>query len=182
MTKYRSENVVPVSIKEHRNVETVEELLREKPACISFKKQNVAVFRNKGSYVILDFGKELCGGLRFVTRMVQQGTALFRITLGESLSEACSSIGEKNATNDHSPRDFTVEIPNMSDLTFGQSGFRFAKVELLTDSPVFIRNIFANSILPNFEREGYITTSDEELNEIIQTAIYTLKWIYLGWD
>ena len=91
------------------------------------------------------------------------------------MSEACSSIGEKNATNDHSPRDFTAVISNMSDLTFGQSGFRFARVELLTETPVWVRNIYAVNTLPKFEKEGYMTTSDEELNKIIETAAYTLK-------
>ena len=124
---------------------------------------------------MLDFGKELCGSLRFVTRMVKGGVATFRITLGESLTEAYSSVGEKNATNDHSPRDFEVMISNMSDLTFGMSGFRFARVELLSEDVVWMKNIFAVSILPFFEKEGYITTSDSELNKIIETAAYTLK-------
>ena len=95
--------------------------------------------------------------------------------VGESLTEACSEIGEKNATNDHSPRDLTVAISSMSDLTFGLSGFRFARVELLTEESVAIRNIFAVNMLPKFEKEGYITTSDAQLNQIIETAIYTLK-------
>ena len=167
--------IAPVSVCLFESIENVEELLKVKPACISFKMENLANFMKKGAYVVLDFGKELCGSLRFVTRAVANGPALFRITLGESLSEACSSVGEKNATNDHSPRDFTVMVPNMSDLTFGLSGFRFARVELLSEERVLIRNIFAVSILPKFEREGYITTSDEELNRIIDTAVYTLK-------
>ena len=169
------EKVAPVSIRCSENVNDVKELLVEKPACVSFKNTDFANFTGKGAYVLLDFGKELCGSIRFVTRSAFGGTATFRITLGESLSEACSSIGEKNATNDHSPRDFTAVISDMSDLTFGLSGFRFARVELLTENPVWVRNIYAVSILPKFEKEGYITTSDEELNKIIETAAYTLK-------
>ena len=171
----QKEKIAPVSIRGSENVNDVEELLVEKPACVSFKNADFANFTGKGSYVLLDFGKELCGGIRFVTRSTFGGTATFRVTLGESLSEACSSIGEKNATNDHSPRDFTAVISNMSDLTFGQSGFRFARVELLTETPVWVRNIYAVNTLPKFEKEGYITTSDEELNKIIETAAYTLK-------
>jgi hypothetical protein len=38
-----------------------------------------------------------------------------------------------------------------------------------------MQNIFAVNTLPKFEKEGYVTTSDEELNKIIETAIYTLK-------
>ena len=63
----------------------------------------------------------------------------------------------------------------MSDLTFGLSGFRFARIELLSDTPMMLKNIFAVSIMPYFEKEGYIKTSDEELNQIIETATHTLK-------
>ena len=169
------EKVMPVCVKCCEGVQDVENLLVEKPACISFGMKDVATFSGKGAYVVLDFGKELCGSLRVVTRATKSRPAMFRITFGESLTEACSNIGEKNATNDHSPRDFTAAISDMSDLTFGLSGFRFARLELLTEEPVIIRNIFAVSMLPKFEKEGYITTSDEELNKIIDTAIYTLK-------
>lgn len=92
-----------------------------------------------------------------------------------SISECYSTVGEKNAGNDHSPRDFVVKIPFMSDLTFGQSGFRFARVELLSENPVLVKNIFAVNTLPMFEKEAVIKTSDEELNRIIDTASYTLK-------
>ena len=173
--KVLKEKILPVCVKSSNNVMSVSELLVKKPACISFREDNVAEFTNKGAYVVLDFGKEVCGSLRIVTRATEGNPARFRITLGESLTEACSTVGEKNATNDHSPRDFVVAISNMSDLTFGQSGFRFARVELLTEESVAVRNIFAVNTLPIFEKEGYITTSDEELNRIIQTAIYTLK-------
>lgn len=169
------EKVMPVCVKYSQHVDDVDNLLVENPSCISFAVDDIATLNGKGAFVVLDFGKELCGSLRLVTRAVLDGVAKFRITLGESLSEACSSIGDKNATNDHSPRDFVVDIPSMSDLTFGSSGFRFARVELITEAKVWMQNIFAVNTLPKFEKEGYITTSDEELNKIIETAIYTLK-------
>lgn len=169
------EKKLPVAIKDDGNVENVQELLNEKPACVSFSNAHVAKFTGKGAYVVLDFGKELCGSLRFVTRAAMGGMATFRVTFGESLAESYSSIGEKNATNDHSPRDFEVKISNMSDLTYGLSGFRFARIELLSEETVWVKNIFAVSTLPLFEKEGYITTSDPELNKIIDTAAYTLK-------
>ncbi len=170
------ERLLPVAVKESKKVTHAKELLRAKAPCVSFQMAHVACFQKKGAYVLLDYGKELCGSIRFITRALTGGTALFRITLGESLAEACSTIGgEKNATNDHSPRDFEAKISNMSDLTFGLSGFRFARIELLTEEPVYIRNIYAVSMLPKFEKEGYITTSDPKLNQIIDTAAYTLK-------
>lgn len=169
------EKIIPISVKDSKDVDNVGELINVKPSCVSFSISHVAEFQKKGAFILLDFGKELCGGLRFVTRTVENKTAKFRITLGESISEACSCIGEKNATNDHSPRDFEVIISNMSDLTYGMSGFRFARIELLSEWPVRVKNIFAVNTLPYFEKEGYITTSDPKLNRIIETAAYTLK-------
>ena len=179
------EKILPVAVKFSANVDTVDELLTGKPACVSFLENPVVKFNGKGAYVVLDFGKELCGGIRIITRATFNGTANFRITLGESLSEACSCIGEKNATNDHSPRDFEVLVSNMSDVTYGQSGFRFARIELLSSDEVWIKNIYAVSTLPMFDREGYIRTSDPELNKIIDTAVYTLKLCFQNgyiWD
>lgn len=172
---YCKEKILPISVKDSKDVDNVYELLNEKEASVSFETSQVTTFTKKGAYVILDFGKELCGGIRLITRAIGRDDLDLRITLGESLSEACSNLGEKNATNDHSPRDFNVRISNMSDLTFGMSGFRFARIELLTDSFVLFRNIIAVNTLPVFEKEGYIRTSDEQLNKIIDTAIYTLK-------
>ena len=169
------ELILPVAVKDSHNMENSEELLIAKPAYIPFTTDGVADFTGKGSYVVLDFGKELCGGVRFLTRMVGDFYARMRITLGESLTEACSSIDEKNATNHHAPRDFVVDVVNMSDITYGQSGFRFARIELLSDKPVAIRNIYGVNTLPVFAREGYLKTEDDLLNQVIDTAAYTLK-------
>ena len=168
------EKIVPVSVEDFDKVECMEELMSEKTACVSFSNEGVAKFAGKGAYVVLDYGKELCGSIRIVTRETF-GPTKFRITFGESLSECYSTIGEKNATNDHSPRDFIADISNMSDLTFGLTGFRFVRIEVLTDATVWVKNIFAVSMLPVFEKEGFIKTSDVELNKIIDTAAYTLK-------
>ena len=169
------ELILPICVKASYNVENYEELMIPKAAYIPFAVDGVAKFLGKGSYVVLDFGKELCGGVRFITRMVENMYARVRITLGESLTEACSQIGEKNATNHHAPRDFETDIINMSDLTLGQSGFRFARIELLTQTPMTIRNIYGVNTLPAFPRQGYLKTEDGLLNQIADTAAYTLK-------
>lgn len=166
--------VMPVRINALQAVSGAEHLLEEKPACVSFRNDRSAAFCQKGAYIVLDFGKELCGGVRLITGSMD-GTAQFHITLGESLTEACAPLGEKNATNDHSPRDFQAIVPGLSDLNFGMSGFRFARIELMTQAPVCIRNIYGVNTLPCFEREGRIVSGDSELNRIIDTAAYTLK-------
>ena len=173
-TVVTKELLIPLKIKAQQAVLGAENLLEEKPACVSFQNDCSAEFCQKGAYIVLDFGKELCGGIRMIAGSME-GIAQFRITFGESLTEACSAVGEKNATNDHSPRDFQVLVPGLSDLTFGMSGFRFARVELLTEKPVYIRNIYGVNMLPAFEREGTVKTGDGLLNRIIDAAAYTLK-------
>lgn len=168
------ENLMPVHVYQCHAVECAEELMKSKPACVSFQTEGWTKFKALGSFVVLDFGKELCGGIRIIT-CKSNGNTKWRISFGESLSEACSTIGVKNATNDHSPRDIEVMVSSMSDLTFGQTGFRFVRLELLSEEPVSIQNIFAVSHLPEFHTEAEITTNDSVLNEIIKTAKYTLK-------
>ena len=165
---------IPKRMVESKNVLHADELMKVKPACVSFKSDGCARFAGEGSYVILDFGKELCGGVRMITRDAS-GMVKWRITFGESLTECCAMIGEKNATNDHSPRDIQVVTGMMSDLNFGQTGFRFVRIELIEGEWAMMQSIFAISILPYFEREAEITTDDEMLNDIIKTAAYTLK-------
>ena len=53
-----------------------------------------------------------------------------RIRFGESVTECCSELGgEKNATNDHSLRDFKTNLVKFSDMTFGNTGFRFVRID-----------------------------------------------------
>lgn len=170
----KKEYILPVAVKAKKNILASENLLIKKPACVSFRNDRCCTFTQKGAHVVLDFGKELCGGVRLISGSMEK-PAQFRITFGESLTEACSVIGQKNATNDHSPRDFSVIVPGMSDQTFGMSGFRFAKLELLTEEPVYLRNVFAVNTLPCFEKEGWVKTDDASLNRILDTAAYTLK-------
>ena len=166
---------MPVKILDSEFVSGIDEFMIKKEPCLSFHNDVSAKFEKKGAWILFDFGKEMCGSIRLITRDVASSNANFRITFGESVSEACSSIGEKNATNDHSPRDFTSNIATLSDLTFGLTGFRFVRLELLDETQVLMQNAFAVNILPKFDREAVIKTSDDKLNEIIETAAYTLK-------
>ena len=126
----------------------------------------------RGSFVILDFGRELCGGVRILTYRSEKG--LVRIRFGESVSECCADIGQNNASNDHSPRDFTEPIVDYSDLTFGQSGFRFVRLDVLCGS-LQIKSIVAAAFLAETKRNGYFFCSDNRLNDIFETSAYTLE-------
>ena len=54
------EKIMPVDVKNSKLVNDVDNLLVEKPSCISFSREGVATFAEKGAYVVHDFGKELC--------------------------------------------------------------------------------------------------------------------------
>lgn len=143
----------------------------------SFGNDNLIRMRNENgikSYVILDFGKEICGGVRIVTAIVKGLTTKIRLVFGESVSEAMSSIGEKGATNHHSPRDFSAMISNMSALEFGRTGFRFVKIELEEDNAeVAFKSVIGLCSLPEEKLVGKIETDDESINKILETAVYT---------
>ena len=169
-----NELILPVSVLDSGNAQNTAELLKYKGNCLSFAQMEFARLEEKGSYVLLDFGKEICGSVRILTRGCAKNSKL-RLSFGESVGEALSTLGEKGACNDHSLRDFEILLPEMSDLTFGNTGFRFLKIESKTDGYIDFQNIFAVNNIPVFEKEAVIKTSDKRLNKIINTAYYTLK-------
>ena len=61
------------------------------------------------------------------------------MTLGESVSEAMSSIPGSTATNDHALRAFQLALPWLGKVEIGNSGFRFAKVELFRFIAIYPR-------------------------------------------
>ena len=127
-----------------------------------------------GSYIILDFGKEMHGGVRFITNWIYYAECKVRLRFGESLGEVNSSIGEKNAKNAHSPRDFETLICAYADMTLGQTGFRFVRIDLLEDKYIYFKNIFCeNNMLgetPIYTYQG----CDERIKDIFETAKRTV--------
>lgn len=173
----KEKNILPVKILESVNVRNADRLLEDAPACVSLGgriAEKAAVFCGKGAGILLDFGRETAGGIRIITHSAKKGSRL-HIRFGESASEAKARRGYKNAGNDHSPRDIRVCISPFSDLTFGQTAFRFVFIESLSEEDVTVQNIWAASRLPEFPYEGYIKTDDDELNRILDTAAYTIR-------
>ena len=165
------EEWVPVRLLDSHQVVRVEELLNPKAASVSFAVDQCAIFQGGGSWVLLDFGKEICGGVRLVIRS-SPGTVNWRVTFGESVAEACSTIGVKNATNDHSLRDFTVLLQNYSDMSFGQTGFRFVRLDF--EGPARIKCIVAESqILKKRARYCY-SGNDARIASIFEVAKRTI--------
>lgn len=174
------EMILPVRIvKIQGNVSNAESLLLSKPLQITIAERDCALLQNgedgQEATIVLDFGKELCGALRCLTFRVEGCRyANVHITLGESVAEAMSSLGQKNATNDHALRDFDWQLPSYSDMTTWESGFRFACIRLKGKKVgLRLKSLLAVNIYENLEYKGSFRCSDHRLNEIFDTAAYT---------
>jgi alpha-L-rhamnosidase len=126
--------------------------------------------------VILDFGKEIQGGLELVTTINNAPKMpRLRIRFGESVSETMSNIDENGATNDHAMRDFTIQLPWLGSLEVGNSGFRFVSIQLVEpDSKIELQEISAVSVLRDIPYLGTFKCNDERLNQIWMTGAYTV--------
>ena len=125
--------------------------------------------------VLLDYGKELHGGLQLVTGPIGDPVKV-RVRYGESASEAMSEIGGKGgATNDHSIRDQIILLPMMGTVEIGNSGFRFVRIDLIdNDRELKLKEARAISIMRDIEYAGSFRSSDERLNRIWETGAYTV--------
>lgn len=174
------ENVFPVRITSTEgNVTGTEKLLQKKELQITTSEPDVTTLRNnqkgKNASIIVDFGKELHGKIRLLTHTLSGSNPVnMRIVYGESVSEVMSTIGKKGATNDHSTRDFEFPVPPYSDISFNESGFRFAKIELLSkNSSINIKSITATAIYRDIPYLGTFCCSDETINKIFEVSAYT---------
>lgn len=126
--------------------------------------------------LILDFGCEIQGGIEIVTTINNQNpVGHVRIRLGESVSETMSEAGTDGATNDHAMRDFTVQLPWLGRLLVGESGFRFARIDLLDpDAKIELKEISAVLRYRDIPYLGSFACNDERLNKIWMTGAYTV--------
>ncbi len=127
--------------------------------------------------IVLDFGCEIQGGLEIVTTGANQNPAArVRVRFGESVSEVMSDVkGPNGATNDHAMRDMEVVLPWMGCIQFGQTGFRFVRVDVLDSNTTLdlteINAIFTYRDIPY---RGSFKSNDERLNKIWMTGAYTV--------
>lgn len=131
---------------------------------------------NKPS-LILDYGKEIHGGIK-ISMGIRPSKKPFklRVRFGESVTETLSDIGgDKNATNEHSLRDFIIEVPWLGSIEIGETGFRFVRLDVVEaneDAP--IKSIEAAFVYRDLPYLGSFNSSDDRLNEIWETGAYTV--------
>lgn len=169
--------VFPKRIVSSQGVDNAQSLLQQKTLQIGLNEPDIALMGDD-SYIILDYGKEVSGGVRILTFSARNAKKI-RLRFGESVSETCAECnveGFKKATNDHSLRDFTVELQNYSDMTFGQTGFRFLRIDSLDKGGrLDIKSVVAAVDTDTRAQLGSFVCNDSLVNEIFDTAAYTLR-------
>lgn len=163
-------------------VETPEKLLPGGSGQVTLSHPAACVLRNHGKTpgILLDFGRELQGGVQIaVTDLKAVGdngkTVRLRVRFGESVSEAMSDLGQKNAQTDHAVRDQICQAPWLGTVEVGNTGFRFVRIDLVEPGAMIalhsVRAVFLYRDLPYL---GSFHCSDERLNRIWQTGAYTV--------
>ena len=92
---------------------------------------------HEGGGVLVDFGRELQGGVQImVGRMKDQTPTRLRVRFSESVSEAMSDIGgATNATNDHAIRDQSVLAPWLEPLGPGSATYSRSRTRPASAGP-----------------------------------------------
>ena len=126
--------------------------------------------------LLLDFGRELQGGIQMVTGRSSQKEVKVRVRFGESVSEAmCDITLENGATNDHAIRDFQLTLPWLGVAEIGNSGFRFVRIDLEEPNvELSLKEIRATFGYRNIPYLGSFQSDNERLNEIWMTGAYTV--------
>lgn len=164
---------MPKAIKKSDGAVNPEYLLKERDMQIALRESEFCLIEG-GGYLILDYGKELCGGVRILTYAVNGRNAI-RIRFGESLGECSAELGEKNATNDHSLRDIRTQLVSWSDMEFGQTGFRFVRIDFEPGAKIALCGVYAVYTFREKKRLGSFECSDSLINQIYETAAYTAE-------
>lgn len=153
-----------------------ESLLKTGNGQADLNSSNLCMLEGDSAGILLDFGQEIHGAIQIVTGMWPGGKPVtVRIRLGESASEAMAEIGEKGATNDHAIRDFITKVPWLGKSETGNSGFRFARIDLKEkNAKLYIKEVNALAVYRDIPYEGSFNCSDTALNRIWKTGAYTV--------
>jgi hypothetical protein len=131
---------------------------------------------NKGvpASILVDFGRELHGGIQLASGGVSGRRLQVRIRFGESVAEAMADLGERKAGNDHAIRDSLLDLPWCGTREVGNTGFRFVRVDLVSAGVLSLESIRAISLMRPMPQLGSFNCSDARLNQIWATAVRTV--------
>ena len=161
------------------SVATPEILLKEKHGQVPeglFLAGSGCRLENKGepASVLVDFGRELHGGVSLAAGGPSGKDVKVRVRFGESVAEAMSELGERGACNDHAIRDGVIDLPWLGTREIGNTGFRFVRVDLVSKGLLSLESIRAISLMRPMEMLGSFRCSDERLTRVWATAARTL--------
>lgn len=132
------------------------------------------------SSILLDYGKELHGGLQLVMGgSSRREPSLVRIRFGESVGEANSDTYNSDwlmgfSTDDHAKRDIIMEIPRTGMIEIGNTGFRFIRIDLLQPgTTINIKEARAILRYRDIPYLGSFSSSSPRLDSIWITGAYT---------
>ncbi|MBQ9431521.1 MAG: alpha-L-rhamnosidase [Kiritimatiellae bacterium] len=142
----------------------------------AFLNGSGCTLENKGERagVLVDFGRELHGGLLIASGGPSSRGVKVRVRFGESVAEAMSELGERGACNDHAIRDSEIDLPWAGTREIGNTGFRFVRIDLLTKGRLQIEYLKAVSLMRPMQYLGGFKCSDDRLNEVWATAARTV--------
>ena len=121
----------------------------------------------RGGYIVVDFGRELSGGVRIVTSNMKP--CRVRLRFGESLAEACG-----NPDMTHAIHDIELPLTFFSATDFGNTGFRFVRLDVL-EGELHLINLMAVSEVRDLRQFGTFHSSDARLDSIFETAVRTVR-------
>ena len=121
-----------------------------------------------GSWLVLDYGRELSGGVRLVTSGGMTECRI-RLRFGESVSEA---IGQPDM--DHAIHDIDLPLRGYSSVDFGDTGFRFVRLDVVSGT-LLLHNAIAHVEFRQLEQIGTFRSSDDLLNRIFDTCVHTIR-------
>ena len=172
------QKILPKKIIDSKNIVGVQNLKTAKPELVVLRRDQawfdtIAVV-NAPASLTLDFGKEMNGGIRILTCGIESFNTKVHIRFGESIAEVNSTLGEKNSTNNHSIRDINTELSMFANAYFGDTGFRYVRIDFLEETTVYLQSIVCeNSILRKksiYEYNG----QDKRIKDIFKVAKRTI--------
>ena len=135
---------------------------------------------NDTTSILLDYGRELHGGLKLVIGSANAASSRVRIRFGESVGECCAdSDGGRNrigyTSNDHATRDDVYLIPRYGQIEIGNTGFRFVRIDLLEPGrKIQLKEATAILRYRDIPYVGSFRCSDTRLDSIWITGAYTV--------
>lgn len=113
------------------NVINKENLLIDKDLRISIRDTVISTIKPSG-YIILDFGEQIRGGIRLLVSQSKSIDDEYQIRIRFGIT-----------TKEINLKDFNIYVPAMSDLIYGDTRFRYVRIDNLSDLDLNIKTVYA---------------------------------------